>query len=174
MLHRSKRLHRFGTSGLAGDHGRARSCTPPLRRLMLSHVERRGRMLPFNRHSWPVTTLRAGVTISHRRLATKALRSGGVLAGALQPDVASASINRRTSMTKYAIGAALLVAFTATGGSTTTTSEQYYLVRDPSTKKCTVTTTKPTSSTTVVVGDTVYKTRTEAEGAVKTTKVCTE
>jgi Mn2+/Fe2+ NRAMP family transporter len=150
-------------------------------------VERRGRMNPFKRHSWPLTTLRAGVTFSHRRLATKALLSGCVLVGALQPDVASASINRRTSMTKYAIGAALLVAFTApvlatsgttttttTGGSTTTTSEQYYLVRDPSTKKCTVTTTKPTSSTTVVVGDTVYKTRTEAEGAVKTTKVCTE
>src|SRR3954462_2170699 len=82
--------------------------------------------------------------------------------------------------------AALLVAFTVpglatsstttatTGGPTTTTSEQYYLVRDPSTKKCTITTTKPTSSTTVVVGDTVCKTRTEAEGAVKTTKVCTE
>jgi hypothetical protein len=88
-------------------------------------------------------------------------------------------------MMKYVMGAAVLVAFTApglatstttttTGGSTTSTTEQYYVVRDPSTKKCTVTTTKPTSSTTTVVGDTVYKTRTEAEGATKTTKVCTE
>src|SRR5215203_7168355 len=119
---------------------------------MLYPVERRGRMNPFKRHSWPLTTLHAGVTFSHGRLATKALRSGCVLAGALLPDVASASINRRTSMTKYAIGAALLVAFTApvlatsgtttttTGGSTTSTTEQYYVVRDPSTKKCTVTT----------------------------------
>ena len=87
-------------------------------------------------------------------------------------------------MRQYFIGAALLVAFTAPGlaqsSSTTTTtttggsSDTFYVIRDPSTKKCTVTTTKPTSSTTTVVGDTVYHTRTEAEGAVKTTKVCTE
>jgi hypothetical protein len=48
------------------------------------------------------------------------------------------------------------------------------MVRDPSTKRCTVTTEKPSSSTTVVAGDTVYHSRTEAEGAIKTTKVCTE
>ena len=90
-------------------------------------------------------------------------------------------------MMKYAIAAAGLVAFTApglatsgSGSSTTTTtttgggSETYCVVRDPSTKRCTVTTEKPTSTTTTVVGDTVYKTRTEAEGATKTTKVCTE
>jgi hypothetical protein len=47
------------------------------------------------------------------------------------------------------------------------------VVRDPSTKRCTVSTSKPAggSTTTVVVGDTVYKSRTEAETAV--TKVCT-
>ena len=87
-------------------------------------------------------------------------------------------------MKQYFIGAALLVAFTAPGlaqSSTTTTttttggsSDTFYVVRDPSTKKCTVTTTKPTSSTTTVVGDSVYHTRTEAEGVVKTTEVCTE
>jgi hypothetical protein len=85
-------------------------------------------------------------------------------------------------MTKYAIAAGLLVAFSApalatssttttTGGATTTTTEQYYVVRDPSTKRCTVATSKPTGGTTVVVGDTVYKSRSEAETAV--TKVCT-
>ena len=76
---------------------------------------------------------------------------------------------------KYAIGAALLAAFTVSGvaaQTATTTTEEYYVVRDPATKKCTVTTSKPTSSTTVVVGDSVYKSRTEAEGAV--TKVCTD
>src|SRR3954469_17735569 len=106
---------------------------------------------------------------------------------ALQAHVPSAAIDRRTPMMKYAIAAAGLVAFTApglatsgSGSSTTTTtttgggSETYYVVRDPSTKRCTVTTEKPTSTTTTVVGDTVYKTRTEAEGATKTTKVCTE
>ena len=85
-------------------------------------------------------------------------------------------------MMKYAAGAALLVAFTApglatsssttttTGGSATSTSDQFYVVRDPSTRRCTVVTERPTSGTTVVVGDTVYKTRSEAESSV--TKVC--
>src|SRR3954467_1859634 len=92
----------------------------------------------------------------------------------------SAAVNRRTPMRKYVIGAALLAAFTAPGlaqsSSTTTTTttggspDTFYVVRDLSTKKGTVTTTKPTSSTTTVVGDTVYHSRTEAEGAVKTTK----
>ena len=52
-----------------------------------------------------------------------------------------------------------------------TTTEQYYVVRDPSTKRCTVTTSKPSGGTTVIVGDTIYKSKTEAETAV--TKVCT-
>ncbi len=51
---------------------------------------------------------------------------------------------------------------------------EFYIVRDASTKKCTVVDTKPTTTTTTVVGDTTYKTKTEAEGAIKTTKVCTE
>jgi hypothetical protein len=51
----------------------------------------------------------------------------------------------------------------------------YYIVRDATTKRCTITHEKPTgSSVTVVSGDKVYKTETEAQGAMKTTKVCTE
>ena len=84
---------------------------------------------------------------------------------------------------KYAAGAALLVALTgpglATSSTTTTTTttggsatstEQFYVVRDPSTRRCTVVTERPTAGATVVVGDTVYKTRSEAESSV--TKVC--
>jgi hypothetical protein len=93
--------------------------------------------------------------------------------------------NGRSSMMKYAAGAALLVAFTApglatssstttttttTGGSATSTTDQFYVVRDPSTRRCTVVTGRPTSGTTVVVGDTVYTTRSGAESSV--TKVC--
>jgi hypothetical protein len=53
-------------------------------------------------------------------------------------------------------------------------ADSYYVVQDAKTKKCTVTETKPTSSeTTVVSGDTVYKTKSEAESGMKTTKVCT-
>jgi hypothetical protein len=59
-------------------------------------------------------------------------------------------------------------------GTQAASAEGFYIVRDASTKKCTVVDTKPTTTTTTVVGDTTYKTRTEAEGAVKTTKVCTE
>jgi hypothetical protein len=51
---------------------------------------------------------------------------------------------------------------------------EFYIVRDASTKKCTVVDSKPTTTTTTVVGDKTYMTKTEAEGAIKTTKVCTQ
>ncbi|MGY3341414.1 hypothetical protein ACVWZ4_007375 [Bradyrhizobium sp. USDA 4472] len=59
-------------------------------------------------------------------------------------------------------------------GTQVAKAEGFYIVRDATTKKCTIVDTKPTTTTTTVVGDTTFKTRTEAEGAVKTTKVCTE
>jgi hypothetical protein len=53
-------------------------------------------------------------------------------------------------------------------------AQSFYVVQDVKTKKCTVTETKPTTTeTTVVSGDTVYKTRAEAESGMKTVKVCT-
>lgn len=57
-------------------------------------------------------------------------------------------------------------------GTQAASAAEFYVVRDATTKKCTVVDSKPT--TTTVVGDGVYKTKTEAESAVKTTKVCTE
>ncbi|MCC8954157.1 hypothetical protein H8B02_12040 [Bradyrhizobium sp. Pear77] len=59
-------------------------------------------------------------------------------------------------------------------GTQAANAAEFYIVRDATTKKCTVVDTKPTTTTTTVVGDGVYKTKTEAESAVKTTKVCTE
>lgn len=53
------------------------------------------------------------------------------------------------------------------------TATEFYVVQDTSTKKCTIVDKKPTVTTTTVVGDGVYKTRTEAETAMKTVKVCT-
>jgi len=55
------------------------------------------------------------------------------------------------------------------------TVESYYVVQDAKTKKCQIVDKKPTTTEwTVVGGDGVtYKTRTEAEGAMKTVKVCT-
>lgn len=53
-------------------------------------------------------------------------------------------------------------------------ADAYYVVQDVKTKKCTITETKPTSTdVTVVSGDTVYKTKAEAETGMKTVKVCT-
>jgi hypothetical protein len=75
----------------------------------------------------------------------------------------------------------LLVAFTApafaqstTVQTTTSGGPGFYIVQDVKTKRCTVTREKPTgSSMTIVSGNSVYKTETEAQSAVKTTKVCT-
>jgi hypothetical protein len=71
---------------------------------------------------------------------------------------------------KTLLGAALLVAFTAPGLGQ---MSEFYIVQDASTKRCTIVDKKPTVSTTTVVGNGVYKTRTEAESAIKTVKVCT-
>ena len=51
----------------------------------------------------------------------------------------------------------------------------YYIVQDVKTKKCTIVDKKPVASEATVVGPdgVVYKTRTEAENAMKTVKVCT-
>jgi hypothetical protein len=64
--------------------------------------------------------------------------------------------------------------FAATTVAETAMAAEFYVVRDSTTKKCTVVETKPTSTTTTVVDNGVYKTKTEAESGMKTTKVCTE
>jgi hypothetical protein len=50
---------------------------------------------------------------------------------------------------------------------------EFYVVQDSTTKRCTIVEQKPTTQTSVIVGDgRVYTSRTEAEGAMKTVKVC--
>jgi hypothetical protein len=66
------------------------------------------------------------------------------------------------------------LAFAATTVAQTATAAEFYVVRDATTKKCTVVDAKPTSTTTTVVDNGIYKTKTEAETGMKTTKVCTE
>ena len=63
----------------------------------------------------------------------------------------------------------------AVAQTTTTTTTSYYVVQDLKTKKCTIIDKKPVATEYTVVGDNgvVYKTRTEAETAMKTVKVCT-
>ncbi|WP_342712841.1 hypothetical protein AAFG13_17940 [Bradyrhizobium sp. B124] len=70
---------------------------------------------------------------------------------------------------KTLVAAALMTAVAAPAFA-----EGFYVVQDAKTKKCTITETKPTTTETAVVsGDTVYKTRAEAETGMKTVKVCT-
>ena len=70
-------------------------------------------------------------------------------------------------MLKYLLAGSLMVAFAVPAWAV----DEYYIVRNPD-KKCIVVDKKPTTSTTVVVGNTIYKTKSEAEAAVKT--VCTD
>ncbi|MBR1167287.1 hypothetical protein [Bradyrhizobium liaoningense] len=69
---------------------------------------------------------------------------------------------------------AIIAAAVLTSVAAPAFAQSFYVVQDVKTKKCTITESKPTTTeTTVVSGDTVYKTRTEAEAGMKTVKVCT-
>ena len=76
-------------------------------------------------------------------------------------------------VTSTAIAAALILPSTATFAQAPATS--YYIVQDVKTKKCTIVDKKPTATEATLVGPdgTIYKTRAEAETAMKTVKVCT-
>jgi hypothetical protein len=74
-------------------------------------------------------------------------------------------------VTSTALAAALILPSAAAFAQ-----DAYYIVQDVKTKKCAIVDKKPatTAEHTVVGPDgTVYKTRTEAETAMKTVKVCT-
>ena len=73
--------------------------------------------------------------------------------------------------TKFLFAAAITASLVAPAFA----ADEFYVVQDASTKKCTIVDKKPTESTVTVVSPsgTVYKTRTEAENAMKTVKVCT-
>jgi hypothetical protein len=86
---------------------------------------------------------------------------------------------RNDMLTKTLVASACLVAaFSATSfaqQTTTTTSTTYYVAQDVKTKKCTIVDRRPSDTTTMtILGDgAVFKTRTEAEGSMKSIKVCT-
>ena len=70
---------------------------------------------------------------------------------------------------KYAFAAALIVASAAPA-----LADEYYVVRGPD-RHCTVTTTRPEKNTIITqIGPLAFKTRTEAEDRIKTTKVCSD
>ena len=73
-----------------------------------------------------------------------------------------------------ALAGALIVGLALPAAAQTTTSS-YYVVQDVKTKKCTIMDKKPNTTEYTTIGDdgVVYKTRVEAETAMKTVKVCT-
>ena len=77
-------------------------------------------------------------------------------------------------MIRLAIAAALATAIAVPAFAQSTATE-FYVVQDSSTKKCTIVDKKPTDTTTMtILGEgAVFKTRTEAEGSMKSIKVCT-
>jgi hypothetical protein len=57
--------------------------------------------------------------------------------------------------------------------ATPSLAAEFYVVQDTTTKRCTIVEQRPTTQTMTIVGPgTAYTTRTEAEGAMKTVKVC--
>jgi hypothetical protein len=75
-----------------------------------------------------------------------------------------------TMSLKYFMVTAVVAALVLPAAAQTT---EFYIVQDASTKKCTIVDKRPTTTTTTVVGDGTFKTRVEAESAMKTVKVCT-
>ena len=78
---------------------------------------------------------------------------------------------KRLTTSAAVIAALTLPAIGALAQGTTS----YYVVQDVKTKKCTIVDKKPVATEATIVGPegVVYKTRPEAETAMKTVKVCT-
>lgn len=75
----------------------------------------------------------------------------------------------------FALTGALVLGLALPALAQTTTTTSYYVVQDVKTKKCTIMDKKPTTTEYTTIGEdgVVYKTRIEAETAMKTVKVCT-
>ena len=73
-------------------------------------------------------------------------------------------------MKKSILAAVLAVSF----ATPVLAADEFYVVQDVKTKKCTIVSEKPKDTVTITqIGPVAFKTRTEAEGSIKTTKVCT-
>jgi hypothetical protein len=76
---------------------------------------------------------------------------------------------------RFATSTAVIAALALPVGAFAQGATSYYIVQDLKTKKCTVVDKKPVATEATVVGPdgAVYKTKAEAETAMKTVKVCT-
>ena len=79
------------------------------------------------------------------------------------------------TLKRFVTSTAVIAALTLPAlGALAQGAASFYIVQDMKTKKCTIVDKKPVASEATIVGPegTVYKTRTEAETAMKTVKVC--
>ena len=78
-------------------------------------------------------------------------------------------------LTRFMTVAAVAAALALPVGAFAQGATSYYIIQDVKTKKCTVVDKKPVATEATIVGPdgVVYKTKTEAETAMKTVKVCT-
>ncbi len=79
------------------------------------------------------------------------------------------------TLKRFAVSTAVIAALGLPVGAFAQGATSYYIVQDLKTKKCTVVDKKPVAAEAAIVGPegVVYKTKTEAETAMKTVKVCT-
>jgi len=80
------------------------------------------------------------------------------------------------TLKRLATSTAVIAALTLPAlGALAQGAASYYIVQDVKTKKCTIADKKPVATEATIVGPdgVVYKTRAEAETAMKTVKVCT-
>ena len=75
----------------------------------------------------------------------------------------------------FATSAAVIAALALPIGAFAQGATSYYIVQDLKTKKCTVVDKKPVATEATIVGPdgAVYKTKTDAETAMKAAKACT-
>jgi hypothetical protein len=78
-------------------------------------------------------------------------------------------------LTRFMTAAAVAAALALPVGAFAQGATSYYIVQDVKTKKCTIVDKKPVAAEATIVGPdgVVYKTRADAETAMKTVKVCT-
>ena len=76
---------------------------------------------------------------------------------------------------RFATSTAVIAALALPVGAFAQGATSFYIVQDVKTKKCTIVDKKPAATEATIVGPegVVYKTKTEAETAMKTVKVCT-
>ena len=72
-------------------------------------------------------------------------------------------------MKRVAMSALIAVATTSAIAQTTTDQDKYYVVHNPDSNECTIEEQKPTDTTIIVD---VFKTRADAEDAIKILEIC--